>query len=162
VIVHGTVLSTESRWNEDHSLIVTDVRIGVITTLRGQSVSDVVVTQPGGRVGKLRVDVDGAGPFRTGTETVLFLSPGSGGRYVVAGLSQGRFDVMQDPRTGAKTVSGWSQLAAGTSVPGAVSPSSKSVPALGPTAETPAILPLDSFLGNVRELVKDLDAGGKR
>jgi hypothetical protein len=162
VIVHGTVLSTESRWNEDHSLIVTDVRIGVLNTLRGQAVSDVVVTQPGGRVGKLRVEVDGAGAFRLGDETILFLSPHAGGRYSVSGLSQGRFDVRQDPRTGEKIVSGWMPPAVPSSVPGAVSPSGKPVPVLAPAPEAPATLPLDSFLGSVRDLVKDLEAGGRR
>ena len=59
-IVHGTVVSTSSRWTENRSLIVTDVRFQVHEVLKGDEVSEVVVTQPGGRVGAIRVDADGA------------------------------------------------------------------------------------------------------
>ena len=102
VIVHGTVLSTASRWNEDHSLIVTDVRIGVITTLRGEPRQEITVVQPGGRVGKLRVDVDGAAVFLVGEELVLFLAPDGNGALAPVGMNQGGFKVKPDPRTGRK------------------------------------------------------------
>src|SRR5262245_59228827 len=78
-IVVGTVESSNSRWNEDHSLIVTDVRIRVTDVIKGHEAGEIIVTQPGGKVGKLRVDVDGAVAYRNGQETVLFLAPDSRG-----------------------------------------------------------------------------------
>ena len=109
-IVHGTVVSTSSRWNEDRTLIYTDVRVQVLDTLKGNAAGEIVITQPGGTVGKLRVDVPGAAAYRAGQEMVLFLAPTPEGRYQVAGLSRGKFDVREDPKTGRKEVMGFSEV----------------------------------------------------
>lgn len=103
-IVHGTVLTATSHWNEDRSLIVTDVQFQVIESLKGNNKGVILVTQPGGQVGKVRVDVPGAVAFRPGEETVLFLGPERSGKAAVAGLSFGRFDVVPNEKTGRKEV----------------------------------------------------------
>jgi hypothetical protein len=105
-IVHGKVVETSSRWNEAHTLIVTDVRVDVLATAKGDPGATVTLTQPGGRVGKLRVDVPGASPFRAGQEVVLFLREGPDGRLQVPGLSRGRFDVNVDPESARRFVLG--------------------------------------------------------
>ncbi len=105
-IVVGTVESSSSRWNEDRSLIVTDVRIRVTDVIKGQDAGQIVITQPGGRVGKLRVDVDGAAPYLSGQEAILFLAPDAHGHKQVLGLFQGRFDIATDAHTGKKSVHG--------------------------------------------------------
>ena len=105
-IVVGTVESSSSRWNEDRTLIVTDVRIRVTDVIKGHDAGEIVFTQPGGKVGKLRVDVDGASAYPTGQETVLFLAPDAHGGRQVLGVFRGRFDVTTDIRTGKKTVIG--------------------------------------------------------
>ena len=105
-IVVGTVESSSSRWNEDRSLIVTDVRIRVTDVIKGHDPGEIVITQPGGRVGKLRVDVDGASAYPIGQETVLFLAPDARGHQQVLGLFSGRFDVATDTHTGKKSVQG--------------------------------------------------------
>ena len=152
-IVYGTVVSAECRWNEDRTMIVTDVRILVVDALKGAALPEVVLTQPGGVIGKLAVDVPGASAFRPGEEAVLFLAPGAGGRLSVNGLAQGRFDVISDPVTGQKTVRGLRL---------------EGMEAVGVTgaAQTPGIVmepvPLNRFLGGLRALVEDVDAkGGK-
>jgi hypothetical protein len=149
-VVRGTVTGSSSHWNADRSLIVTDVRIRVLEVLKGRPASEVVVTQPGGQVGKLRVDVDGAEAYPAGREMVLFLRATPGGMNHVIGLSRGRFDVIVDARTGRKTVRGLDAAAArtGTAPSGAGSVG-------GP-------VPLDEFLGGLKALVRDVDAkGGK-
>jgi hypothetical protein len=105
-IVVGVVESSSSRWNEDHSLIVTDVRIRVTDVLKGRNAGEIVITQPGGHVGKVRVDVDGAVAYRPGQETVLFLAPDARGHQQVLGVFRGRFDVATDTHTGKKSVQG--------------------------------------------------------
>jgi len=105
-IVVGTVESSSSRWNEDHSLIVTDVRVQVTDVIKGQNAGEIVITQPGGRVGKLRVDVDGAAAYPSGQETILFLAPDAHGNQQVLGLFRGRFDIATDTHTGKKSVHG--------------------------------------------------------
>ena len=158
LIVHGTVTGAHAVWNEDHTLIVTEVRIRVTTSLRGQAPAEITVTQPGGRVGKLRVDVDGASPFRVGDEAVLFLAPASSGRYAVSGLSRGRFDVTLDPRSGKKQVIGV-DLAG----PGSEKPGTADVGRLGsPESPSRTTLDLDAFLGAVRDLVAGAESGGGR
>jgi hypothetical protein len=155
-IVHGTVIAQSSRWNDDRSLVVTDVRIRVTDALKGAPGDEILVTQPGGVVGKLRVDVPGAAVFQPGQETVLFLKPTTEGRTIVTGLFLGRFDVTEDPRTGAKTVRGLEdQGLTRLGKPG-------DVQVLGHGAAVGGPVPVDDFLSTVRALVRDVDAqGGK-
>ena len=136
VIVHGTVTQTHSRWNEDHSLIVTESQIRVTETLHGRPQSEVTVTQPGGRVGKLRVDVDGAVAVLPGQEVVLFLAPGSGGGWTPIGLACGTYSVETEQSSGRKRIK----------AAGAASHS----------------IDLDHFLTDVRQKVRALPRDGER
>jgi len=146
LVVHGEVVGATSRWNEDRSLIVTDVRLRVLTSAKGTAPAEVVLTQPGGTVGKLRVDVAGAHAFRVGEEVVVFLAPGPRGRLYINGLSRGRLDVVRDTATGAASVQG---MALG----GAAGAGS-------PIIETGA-RDLARFLDRVRMLVEGVIDGGR-
>jgi hypothetical protein len=152
-IVVGTVESSTSRWNEDQSLIVTDVRIRVTDVIKGQNAGEIVITQPGGRVGKMRVDVDGAAAYRPGQETVLFLAPDARGHQQVLGVFRGRFDVATDARTGMKTVQGLKAADLAemhAAKPGLI------------TEETAPALPtmaLDDFLTGIRGMVQNPKGG---
>jgi hypothetical protein len=153
VIVHGEVVGVGARWNEDHSLILTDVRVHVLDVVKGGSPREIVLTQPGGTIGKLRVEVPGARAFRTGEEVVVFLTPGPRGDLFVTGLSQGRFEVVRDAATGRKTVRGpiFDRAASGD-------------PGLAPSASAGGIAErsLTRFLGRVRRLVDGVvNEGGK-
>jgi hypothetical protein len=156
-IVHGTVVTATSRWNEDRTLIVTDVVVKVQDTLKGDPGPRVVITQPGGRVGSLRVDVDGAAVYRPGDEAILFLHPSPRGGARVVGLFQGRFDVAVDPRSGRKVVRGLSAEALGAVLldkPGVETERA------APVQRGP--VPLEEFLEGVRVLVHDIAReGGK-
>lgn len=153
-IVRGLVLSTESHWNEDHTLIVTDARIEVVDVLKGEAAREIVVTQPGGVVGKLRVEVPGATAFRNGEELILFVTAGASGRLHVTGLSQGRFDVVEDPKTGRKVVRGMS--------PRSIVASSKTRTPSDERQARPHAETLANFVTRIRSLVHELDAkGGK-
>ena len=156
-IVHGVVESAASRWNDDRTLIVTDVRIQVLDTVKGAASGTLVVTQPGGQVGKVRVDVDGASPFLPGEEAVLFLAPGPRQETNVLGLSRGRFDVTADPATGRKSIR---TLDAETirAIRSTTRPTGTGV-AVAPSAGP---LELDEFLGGLRSIARDVEAkGGK-
>jgi hypothetical protein len=152
-IVYGSVISTQSRWNEDRTLIVTEVRVRVLDALKGEPAGEIIVRHPGGQVGKLLVEVPGASAFRPGEEAVLFLAPGPSGVLWVNGMNQGRYDVTENPRTGEKTVRGLDlekvqALGVAVAAQGAAAPG-------GP-------VPLNRFLGGLRELVQDVAAkGGK-
>jgi hypothetical protein len=154
-IVHGTVVSTSSRWTENQSLIVTDVVIEVSDTLKGNTTGRIVVTQPGGRVGKLRVDVAGATAFRPGEETVLFLKPSGDGTAIVTGLFQGRFGVVPDAR-GRRVVQGLSGDQLGT----LQRASARTGRPLSTVPGRP--VELDEFLGGMRSLLQDIQSEGGR
>jgi hypothetical protein len=154
-IVHGKVVSTSSRWTEDQALIVTDVVIEVSDTLKGSSTGRIVVTQPGGRVGKLRVDVAGANAFRPGEETVLFLQPSGDGTAIVTGLFQGRFGVVPDAR-GRRMVQGLSGDQLGT----LQRASARTGRPLSTVPGNP--VELDEFLGGMRSLLQDIQTEGGR
>jgi len=152
-IVVGSVESSSSRWNEDHSLIVTDVRIRVTDVIKGQTAGEIVITQPGGRVEKLRVDVDGAVPYSAGQETVLFLAPDVRGHQQVLGLFRGRFDVTTDARTGKKSVHGLKPedlTLMQAAKPGLIQEGSP----------TEAVLGLDDFVSGLKGMVQS-PKGGK-
>ena len=156
-VIHGTVVSTRCRWNEDRSLILTDVRVRVDDALKGSAAATVTVVQLGGTIGKLQVDVPGAAAFRPGEEAILFLVPDSRGDLHVAGLSQGRFEVVRNPRSGSREVLGLEEA-----IPAAGAPAVGGVQVLSAPAAPTGPVPLDRFLGDIRSLIRDVDAqGGK-
>lgn len=147
-IVHGTVVGAASRWNDDRSLILTDVRVRVDDAVKGSASGEILVTQPGGVIGKLKVEVPGAAAFRIGEEVILFLAPDPSGRLFVNGLDHGRYRVQRDPETGVARVEGLSteslqmlRSAGAEIVAGDVSTGT---------------LDLNRFLDGMRRMVRDL------
>ena len=66
-IVIGSVVSTNSRWNEAHTTILTDVTLRVEEALKGRRTGGTVtLTQMGGDVDGLHLEVGGSPVFRTG------------------------------------------------------------------------------------------------
>lgn len=108
-IVVGEVLEAESRWNEDASFIVTDVRFAASDVLKGRLAEpEFTVTIPGGRIGDRANLLIGAAELIPGNSYVLFLSRmnlmGAGEALVVRDLIQGAFDIRMD-RDGLRAVS---------------------------------------------------------
>jgi hypothetical protein len=141
-IIFGVVSATESRWTEDRISIVTDVHIRVVEAVKGAPSGEIVVTEPGGVVGALRVEVAGVGSLRPGQEAILFLSRDVRDARHVTGLGQGRLDVRPDPVSGLKRVR---------------FPRSSSEPSSGGLRSEPAAewRPLEEFLTEVRSVVQD-------
>ncbi len=154
-VVHGRVLGTGSRWNEAGTMIVTDVRVEVEEALKGSAAGEITVTQLGGEVGKLKTEVPGAAAFRRGEEAVLFLAVDGRGGLQVTGLSQGRFEVVDDARTGRKVLRGLDR----DRLQGLV----RTGPAAAPSLAAPdGTIPLSRFLDRVRDLVRNGGTGGGR
>jgi hypothetical protein len=150
-IVHATVVSSSSHWNAAHTLVVTETRLQVRAALKGNASGEMTVLTPGGRVGKLLVEVPGAVPLAPGEEAILFLVPDTRGNRYVAGLNRGRFEVTTDPKTGAKVVQrlgGELQALAGAAASKAAS------------AGTGRPLALEPALGALRDLIQDVAAKG--
>jgi hypothetical protein len=103
-IVIGTVERVQSHWDAAHKRILTDVDVRVSESLKGAGGGVVTLTQMGGEVDGMRLEIEGSPAFRTGQETLLFLWRDRNGRAQVNGLAQGKFDIRRDPRTGTATV----------------------------------------------------------
>jgi len=154
VVVHATAVSSASHWNESHSLVVTDVRFKVQETLKGEASPFISVRIPGGRIGKLLVEVPGMPEFSTGSEAILALVHDHTGALYVAGGGQGRWNVGTDRNTGSKTVHG---LPLAPSEPEAA----KAKATAQPTAQAPDPQ-LDAVLHDLRAFIHGTLPGGGR
>src|SRR5262245_36638444 len=95
-IVRGTVVARESRWNDDKTLIVTDVVLETTENFKGEAASRFTLEVVGGRVGDLVLDVVGGPSFTIGEDVVVFAARGANGRLRLPGLAQAKFTIETD------------------------------------------------------------------
>jgi hypothetical protein len=98
LIVVGKVLATESHWVRPPGLIMTDVSVQVSRRAKGELKTErIVVRTPGGRIGDVAQDIDGAPVFQKGQDVLLFLkSTPENGVFAVRGMHQGKVDLVPD------------------------------------------------------------------
>lgn len=102
VIVLGKVKSSESRWNERRTLIFTYHEVEVTGNFKGKTTERITIKQLGGVVRPFAQVVPGMPAFSAGEEVFGFLSKHADGTHGVVGLSQGKFRVVTDKKTGEK------------------------------------------------------------
>lgn len=107
-VVMGHVLDAVTRWNDDHTFMLTDVRIAVEETIKGRIKGEVItVTLMGGRIGDLTTLILGGAELIPGNSYVLFLNreelPGTRA-LTVRDHVQGAFDIVPG-QTGPRAVS---------------------------------------------------------
>lgn len=97
-IIRGQVLSTEARWNDEHTFIFTRVDLKVGTQYLGTLAieSNLIVMTPGGEVGEMGLKVEHAPQFEVGQEVILFLTPQEDGQFRVVAWEQGKFTIEED------------------------------------------------------------------
>jgi hypothetical protein len=99
-IVQAHVVNQVSRWNDDHTQILTITTMAVSQVFKGKASSTVEIQQSGGTVGTTRVFVPGDITFQPQGEYVLFLEPmPEGSRFRVVGMTQGSYRIYQDAST---------------------------------------------------------------
>lgn len=149
-VVHATAISSSSHWNETRSLIVTDTQFQVHETLKGDPASAITVRVPGGRIGKLLVEVPGITGFATGDEVVLALTRDQHGAFCVTG--GGRWDVTTDSHHGKVVHGAQVQIAhRGTRMPAVTEAGA---------AEAPQSL--SGLLQDLRDVIRASPASGGR
>jgi hypothetical protein len=99
-IILGRCLSTESRWNQGNTLIYTYSKVAVTENFKGQAGGFVNVVTVGGTVDGITQTVSGMPQFEQDEEVVLFLEPSKNDLWQPVGLSQGKFRIVKDSRTG--------------------------------------------------------------
>lgn len=104
VILVGRCTSCQANWNENRTIITTEINFQVSSYLKGFLGAQVTVRQLGGTVGQDSMVVSGMPEFQPSGEVILFLSKDQTGGYQVIGMSQGKFEVIEDADTGEKLV----------------------------------------------------------
>jgi hypothetical protein len=100
-IIRGHVVSQQTLWNPDHTRIYTYTTLALEQTYKGNPPSAVVVQQPGGTIGKVRVFVAGTIQFHLQAGYVLFLerSPADPSKFLPVGMVQGAYRIYRDAKT---------------------------------------------------------------
>lgn len=102
LIVRGEVVDVYSHWNEDGNFILSDIRVVVEDTLKGQPQREIVFTAMGGTVGDLSTVIVAGPEIEVGKRYVLFLNredvPGRKSTLYVRDLSMGIFDIVDSPQ----------------------------------------------------------------
>jgi hypothetical protein len=105
VILLGDVVSTKAQWDLNHDNINTYVKVKVSRVLKGQLQNEhIVFKQLGGALGEDATVIFGAPEYKAGQRLLLFLDTARDGTLRVAQLFQGKYDVVDDSRTGALRV----------------------------------------------------------
>jgi hypothetical protein len=99
-VVQGTVTATHSFWNAEGTKIFTEITVASDETHKGRPEGTVRILQLGGTVDNVQVTVHGALAWTPGEEVLLFLEAYGNDAYVVSGLSQGKYSVVRDLRSG--------------------------------------------------------------
>lgn len=100
-VVHGRVVASRAEWNSTHTSIVTVYTVKPDRYLKGDLGATFELTQLGGQVRNLAMQVPGAPHFRVGEEVVLFVWTDSvERRHQAIGFEQGVFRVRTDPGGG--------------------------------------------------------------
>jgi hypothetical protein len=96
-VVEARIVSSEAKWNAQHTLIFTYTKIEVMKTLKGTAQSALVVKQIGGSAEGYTQKVAGVRYAKPGEQAVLFLrlSGPQDGTFEITGLMQGKFAVQK-------------------------------------------------------------------
>jgi len=107
-VVRGTVESVTVGWNDQHTMVYTSTTVRVLECYGPRAKDcpgELVVCQPGGRVGSRVCVVPGMPTYREGEDVVLFLERSRNTRfakhaaeYMPVGAVQGKYSIRKDGR----------------------------------------------------------------
>lgn len=97
-ILLGRCVEVKSAWDEGS--IVTHNVFEVREYYKGNLGLRLTITEPGGQVENMVAEYPGVPQFQVGEEAVLFVWTSPRGRHTVIGLTQGKFRVRRDSKTG--------------------------------------------------------------
>ena len=100
-IIRGHVVSQETLWNPGRTRIYTYTTVALDQTYKGNPPSTLVVQQPGGTIGNVRVFVAGTIQFHSQAGYVLFLerSVTDSSKFLPVGMTQGVYRIYRDATT---------------------------------------------------------------
>jgi len=93
VIVSGRVTRTWAAWDSRHQLIWTHNEMLVEDTVKGRSTDKVVVSEPGGEVDGLGMQIAGTPRYALGERVMVFLERMPNGYLRTMGMGQGKLSI---------------------------------------------------------------------
>jgi hypothetical protein len=107
IVAVGRVSSLVSRWNADHSRILTSVTLDVDQYVKGGTAGGpLTLVVPGGEVDGVGELYSHMATFQQGESVLVFAEKDPHGGYRVASGQQGKFTIRKDESTGTLTVGG--------------------------------------------------------
>lgn len=103
-VVYARVVEVRSQWTEDRRRIESLVTVEIVQSLKGTAAGELVVTVPGGQVGRYLNLMPGAPVFTRGDLAVLFLTARGARLPITTGFTQGIYRVTRDAASGATLV----------------------------------------------------------
>jgi len=100
LILIGLVKEGVSEEIKEEGGIFTFTTLAVQEVIKGPVISEIVIKEMGGTVGRRASMVLGAPRFFKGEKVLVFLRNTGGGFFSVLGLSQGKFSIVKEPASG--------------------------------------------------------------
>ena len=109
LIVQGKILSVESAWNSDRSMIYSYATLQIEKNWKmaglPETTKTIVIKEVGGTVGEFTSMPIGFPKLVEGQEVIVFLSPWEDdGNYRIYAYAQGKFNIIQDSATNERSV----------------------------------------------------------
>ncbi len=157
-IVHGFVVKQWSAWDSEHRIIWTHYEIRVSESLKGAGGGTVVVSEPGGEVAGIAMQLAGVPLYEVGDEVVVFTTSTPIGYARTSGWGQGKFQVVGNLE-GAPPV-----VRSGVAGIRLVEPAGKTTSIDANSTQIPSLngLALDKFKSRIRETLRIQTADGAR
>lgn len=95
-VVVGTVTNVQGEWDPSLNFIHSNVTLAVERSFHGNASSEIVLRTPGGFVGGIGQQVDGAATFEPGERVLVFLTTWEDGTLKVLGYAQGKSRIVTD------------------------------------------------------------------
>lgn len=92
-VVRGTIVSVDSFWNAEHTMIVTEVVVEVEKVVVGEAPRFVTLRTAGGTVGDYTVLAHGFPTFQPGERSLVFLGAGADEAFRVTGYQLGHYRI---------------------------------------------------------------------
>lgn len=115
-VVYARVIDVRGQWTEDRRGIESLVTVEIVKSLKGTVGGELVVTVPGGQVGRYLNLMPGAPSFARGDLAVLFLTARGARLPITTGFTQGIYRVTRDAASGVTLVMPPAVEAAGASI----------------------------------------------
>ncbi len=103
-VIVGQVTAATPYRTEDGGLIRTRITIAVSGILKGSAPATLTITQDGGTIGETTLHVHRMPQFKAGERVILFLGDKLDDMCPVEAWDQGRFSIVQDPKSGSDVV----------------------------------------------------------